>query len=320
MSDKKTVLLIDGLNEFMRGWCANPLQSATTGDVIGGVVGFLKTLSFLTYKIRPSKIVIAWEGKDSSKKRKKILPEYKFGRSPAKPNRFYEESPDDALENKKLQLSMLFKYLNNIPVYSVFVDGLEGDDIIGYLSSEYFSGHKKIILSNDKDFFQLLDGETIIYRSIKREYIANKYVVSKFGILPENFAVARSIDGDVSDNISGVKGFGFKTIIKYFPMLGEKETTIDDLVDHAESFENKGALLERFLENIDVVRTNYRVITLDNSLVSLNQIKKIEYALNKSLRYDKMELLKEFAKDGITSLHYNWSNVFAYLMQNQTGG
>ena len=315
MSDKK-ILLIDGLNVFMQHWTVNPLQSATTGDVIGGSVGFLKTLSYLVYKIRPTDVIIAWEGKNSSKKRKRILPEYKYGRAPARPNRFYEESTDDALENKKVQITMLLKYLDALPVRSVFVDGCEGDDIIGYLSSQHFKEDKKVIVSNDKDFYQLLDGKTIIYRTVKKEYVTKKYVISKFGILPENFAVARSLKGDTSDKITGIKGIGYKNIVKYFPDLGTKNVTIDDMVLEAQGYKKKGKLLERFLEGIDKVRTNYRVIRLDNSLISLNQIKKIEYSLNKSVKYDKIRLLRMFAEDGVSSLHYNWSNVFAYLVKN----
>ena len=316
MNNDKTVLIIDGLNEFLRNWIVNPLQSATTGDVVGGVFGFLRSLSYLTYSIKPSEIIIAWEGKGSSKKRKKILPEYKAGRAPAKPNRFYEETSDDAENNKRLQLSMLFKYLDLLPIKSVFVDGLEGDDIIAYLANSYYKDYKRVILSNDKDFFQLLDNRTIIYRTIKREYVTRKYVLSKFNILPENFALANSLKGDVSDNIKGVKGMGYKNIVKFFPLLGEEELTINDLEKYAQDYEKKSIVLERFLDNIDAIKTNYRVIRLDNSLISLSQIKKIEYSLNKELRYDKMELLRQFAQDGITKLHYNWSNVFAYLMKN----
>ena len=311
----KKVLLIDGLNIFMQHWTVNPLQSAVTGEVIGGAVGFLRSLSYLVYKVRPAEVVIAWEGKDSSKKRKKILPEYKYGRAPARPNRFYEESMDEAEENKRMQLTMLFKYLNYMPVHSVFVDGLEGDDIIAYMATEQYKNDRKVIVSNDKDFYQLLDNKTMIYRTVKREFITKKNILSKFGILPENFAVVRSIKGDASDNITGVRGLGYKNLVKYFPDLGEKNVTIGELVSAAERYKKKGKLLERFLNDIDKVKTNYRVITLDNSLTSLNQIRKIEYSLNKSLKYDKMKILSGFAEDGITGMHLNWSNVFAYLTQ-----
>ena len=316
-NNRQTILLIDGLNEFMRNFVVNPMQSATTGELIGGTFGFLRTLSFLVYKIRPDKVVIAWEGKDSSKKRKKILPEYKLGRKTPKLNRFYEETEDDVLNSKREQLALTLKYINLLPIHSVLVEGLEGDDIIGYLTTEHFKDDKKIIVSNDKDFFQLLCGPTVIYRTIKREYVNKKYILSKFNILPENFAIAKSIQGDPSDNISGVKGIGFKTMIKLFPELSEKVITIDDLVNTANAVQKKSKLLERFLDNIDTVKTNYRVIGLDNKLISLSQINKIEFSLNKELKYDKMKILEEVMKDGITKLHFNWSNVFAYLLNNK---
>ena len=314
------VMLIDGLSEFIRHFTANPTQSAITGNHIGGAFGFLRALSYLTYNIRPSKIIIAWDGKDSSKNRRKLLPEYKNGRTPLRLNRFYkDETPVEVEENKKYQLRLLFLCLKCLPITQVFSDGCEADDIIAYLCANKFKDNKKLIVTNDKDFFQLLDNKTIIYRSIKREYVTKKHLIEEFKILPENFAIAKAINGDKSDNVTGVHGFGFKTIAKMFPILSEKYIYINDFIETVEGFEEKNKLIERFLEDKEVVKNNYRVVALDGVILKNSQIDQLEYCFEKEVVYDKIKLLRLFNEYGFNKFGFNWPNVFNYLMEVKNG-
>ena len=74
------VLVIDGLNNFIRCFSAIPMMS-DNGYHVGGLIGFLRSLGYLIKLIRPTRILIVFDGKGGSQKRKKLFPQYKAGRS-----------------------------------------------------------------------------------------------------------------------------------------------------------------------------------------------------------------------------------------------
>ena len=53
----------------------------------------------------------------------------------------------------------------------------------------------------DKDFYQLCDDKTVVYKPVRDEFLNKKRIVEQFDIHPNNFALARAIDGDKSDNL-----------------------------------------------------------------------------------------------------------------------
>ena len=70
------ILLIDGLNTFIRAFSANPAVN-DDGSHIGGLIGFLKSLRYSIAKIKPTRCIIVFDGKNGSNKRRKIFSEYK---------------------------------------------------------------------------------------------------------------------------------------------------------------------------------------------------------------------------------------------------
>ena len=112
-------------------------------------------------------------------------------------------SEDEEIDNKFWQQSRLVDYYNQIPVIQFMFKSTEADDIIAYVSQhKLLKDHHKIILSSDKDFFQLLDERTVLYRPIQKEVLNRKNIVEKFDIHPTNFALARAMAGDSDDNIT----------------------------------------------------------------------------------------------------------------------
>ena len=109
---EKPVIYIDGLNVFMRHFAANPTKSLN-GQLCGGIVGFLRNIEHLSAKFNPQKIIVAWEG-GGSLRRRNIDPNYKEGRRPVKLNRssYYNDIPDTS-ENRNNQLKQLFINLLN---------------------------------------------------------------------------------------------------------------------------------------------------------------------------------------------------------------
>jgi DNA polymerase-1 len=219
----KRVLLIDALNLFMRNYIVDPSLS-TNGQPIGGTKGFIKSLQSVCRTINPDLIFVAWDG--GSQKRKSIDKNYKAGRKPVRLNRdIHNMTAGEQEDNKNWQQERIIEYLNEMPILQSYVENVEADDIIALVSqSQALSEHHKIILSSDKDFIQLCDDTTILYRPIQKEILNKKRILEQFEIHPTNFALARAIAGDKSDNLPGVGGAGLPTVSKRFPFLSEEKS------------------------------------------------------------------------------------------------
>jgi DNA polymerase-1 len=177
------------------------------GYQVGGIVGFLKTLHKVINDTHPKAIYVAWESGGSSRRRS-LFSEYKANRKPEKLNRFYEDDIPDTEENKSQQIRTLAKLLKLLPVCQVYVPNCEGDDVIAFLAKRKFAAAKKLIVSSDKDFYQLLDDSIEIYNLHKKIIIKKEDVIKEYKITPQNFALAKAFCGDVSDNIPGISARG----------------------------------------------------------------------------------------------------------------
>ena len=201
----KRLVVVAALNMYFRAYIVNPTLSSN-GDPIGGMVGFLKILQKLCRETRPDEIVVCWDGEGGSRKRKSTNKNYKAGRKPIRLNRDIRNlTENEELENKIWQQTRLVEYLNNLPIIQLMLPAVEADDIISQVVQDpKYSGWQKIIVSSDKDFFQLCDNETVILRPIQKQIMNTNTIVEKFNIHPNNFALARAIVGDVSDNLPGI--------------------------------------------------------------------------------------------------------------------
>lgn len=295
----KPILLIDGMNIFVRSWAAFP-QMSTHGYQIGGCVGFLKTLQRLVRELSPSAVYVAWEG-GGSQRRRKLFPEYKMNKRPERLNRFYGEDIPDTEDNKKHQLLALLNMLRQIPVCQVYVDNCEGDDIIAFLCTGPFRSIDKIIVSSDKDMFQLLNDKTRIYSAHKKRIVTSEDVFNEYKIHVNNFALAKSLCGDTSDNIPGVKGVGYKTVSSKFPFLGKEDTVIlQDLFNYAASHTSESVIYKRIYEEVNLVRRNWDLVHLDGSMLSADQISKLQNVLDTFVpKANRIELIRALMKEGI---------------------
>ena len=277
----KRLLIIDALNMYFRAYIVDPSLS-TNGQPIGGVKGFLKILQKLVRDTKPDEIAICWDGEGGSQKRKTKNKGYKEGRKPIRLNRDIRNlSENEEIANKIWQQTRLAEYLNELPIIQLVLPAVEADDIISVVAQHpLYNGWQKVIVSSDKDFFQLCDNETVVLRPIQKEIVNQKSLVEQYGIHPKNFALARAIAGDKSDNLPGVGGVGLPTVSKRFPFLAESISFgTDSLLIHAE--ENKGNVkaYTSVIEHQDLIRDNYRLMQLYTPSLSVQGRKKIDYAL-----------------------------------------
>ncbi len=305
-------MIIDSLNQFLRSLVVNPTISPN-GQPVGGIVGYMKTLQKLSREIKPDRIIVCWDGKDGSTRRRIDNKNYKEGRKPLRLNWDNNQTEEETLKNKLWQTSRLMEYLNNMPVCQLMFASTEADDIISLVCKE-LPNDQKIIISSDKDFYQLLDDKTIIYRPVQNEFVNKKKVVDEFGIHPNNFAISRAICGDDSDNLSGVKGAGLATVAKRFPFLKEeKSATFDDIFEACKQ-DNKIKLYESVLSSQQLIQNNYKIMQLYMPSIPPHVKNGVREALdNYPTGFNKTEVRKMFMHDGMIEL--NWDDLFSAMLK-----
>jgi DNA polymerase-1 len=309
MSSSKRVLIVDQLNLFFRNYIVNPSIS-TDGAPIGGLRGCIQSLQKVIRESKPDMVVICWDGAGGSKKRKLIKKDYKAVRKPIRLNRAIRNmSDDEETDNKFWQQSRLVDYYNQIPVIQFMFDATEADDIIAYVSKhKLLEDYDKIILSSDKDFFQLLDDKTVLYRPVQKEILNKNNIVDKFSIHPTNFAMARAMAGDKSDNIEGIPGVGLKTISRRFPFLKEGKTkTFSDIITHCKK-ELEGGEIKAYrniLESEEMLKRNYQMMQLYAPLLSIDEKNLVNATLqDPDQTFNKTELIKMMIKDGFGEINF----------------
>ena len=274
MRQYTNVLIVDGLNAFIRSYSVD--QSLTIdGEKCGGTVGFLNCLKSWINKLNPDSVFICWDGANGSIRRRSIFKEYKQNRKPF----LSRGKTDDDSKNKLWQLQTLVETLKFFPICQIYIDNCEADDVIYYLVNK-LKDSKKIIVSSDKDFYQLVDDNTTIYTLSKKIVLNKKAIKDDTGVWPVNFALYRSFIGDKSDNIEGVKGIGPKRVAKLFPFITEdKKYEMSDITNFInENQESKSYV--RFNDEISKLERNFNLIKLDYNFLSLSQISQIDNTIS----------------------------------------
>ena len=310
--EERPIMIIDGLNLFMRHYIAHPAMS-NNGDQVGGIVGFLNAIARVGQKVGPCEIYVVWESGGSAKKRG-IFKEYKKNKKPQKMNRYYDDIPD-TISNKKDQIKILVQCINYTPVRQIYVQDCEADDAIGYMCKYKLKDKRKIILSSDHDYYQLLNSSTIIWSPTMKDFVTKKSMQKKYAVSAENFCLAKSISGDKSDNIPGVKGVSYKTLAKIVPdTTSSNEIGLNELFEQVKEQDTLNSKLstQRILKSETLIRRNWRLVRLDTNNINLEQIKKIDEAYCKSKgKSDKIGLIRYFNKLGISNL--NIDNLYLTL-------
>ena len=305
MSNKR-LMVVDAHNQFLRSYIVDPSLSSN-GAPIGGSKGFLKILNKLSRQIRPDMIVVVWDGEGGSKKRRTVNKNYKAGRKPIRLNRSSRHlTEEQEKDNRIWQQMRVVDYLNQTPVVQFMEPHVEADDVISYVvQMNEFSDYQKVIVSSDKDFIQLLDDKTLLFRPTQDEILNKNKVVEKFGIHPRNFALARAMAGDKSDNLPGVQGVGLATVAKRFEDFGEdRDFLVEDLFNACravmEEEDNKLKVFERIYESKELVESNYKIMQLYSPSISTQGRTRIRQTFeNYEAELNKTGLRALMLQDGI---------------------
>jgi DNA polymerase-1 len=311
------VLLIDGLNTYLRCFSATPTMD-DDGRHIGGITGFLLSMGAAIRTHKPTRVVIVFDGKGGSQRRRKLFPEYKsHRRMMTKLNRTYDfNTLDEEQLAMKWQLVKLVELLAFLPVLSTHIENVEADDVIAYLASYVETkGGKSIIMSTDKDFLQLINESTSVWNPAKKKMYREENTVEDYGFHPNNFLLYRAVTGDKSDNIPGVDGIKEKTLIKHFPELASPEKRdIDFLLESARqqiaAKKKPPVVLTKLLESEEQLKLNTQLMRLDDDAeISVSaRMKALALFDTQPPKLNKYELTKAASHDKILSAFGRWDD------------
>jgi len=298
------VLIVDGMNTFIRSFAAIPTMDSN-GNHIGGITGFLKSVGYAIRNFKPSRVFVVFDGKGGSRRRKKIYPEYKGERKApmTRLNRAHGgiAEAEDEQNFMKYELVVLAKLLQYLPITIITLDYVEADDIIAYLAELTVNeGGEAIIYSTDKDFIQMVDDETRIkvWNPVRKKTYTVESVLEDYGIHPHKWLMYRAITGDKSDNIDGVKGVGIKTLLKEFPYFAEPNFVYLQQIEQEATYSKRKAI-RQLAESRDLLERNLRLMQLaDINISDSNKMIVLGRFRDNPPKFRKTGLTKEL-------IHYN---------------
>jgi len=277
------VLIVDGLNTFIRAFAVNPSIN-DDGLHVGGMVGFLKSIRYSSDILKPSRVIIVFDGKNGSGRRQKIYPEYKGTRkvkSRLNRNVDWGTAPQDEQQSMKHQMGRLIEYLEQLPLTLICVDGIEADDTMAYISQQILKESDIMLMSTDKDFLQLVDDRVKVWSPTKKKLYTKEKVFEEYGVHSHNMLTFRILDGDKSDNIGGIKGAGLKTLQKFCPKISSIEKfDVRDLLEFVNNSDSKIKLLENIKKCSNLIKRNYLLMQLQNVDIPNHTKLKIQGAVN----------------------------------------
>jgi DNA polymerase I len=295
---KDRILLVDGTNNFVRCWAVNPTMT-DNGDHVGGVVGFIKSLKHVMREVRPTLVVVAWDGKGGSQKRRGVYAEYKSGRKPRTNRKIDFDSVEESKMNLDMQHAKIRQYLELLGVLQVELEAIEADDVLAFLAHHFYARKDKVIVSTDRDFLQLVDAHTLVYSPTKKVYYTMAQMKEEVGILAENYIYMKIINGDGSDNIKGIRGLGPKTVLKLFPFLSERKSNLDEIMAYAGDHVEENPRYKTILDSRDLLVSNMGLMQLTEPVIGPQSVSAIRYAVERKPTFVPTEFRLSLIRDGI---------------------
>ncbi len=267
------------------------------GRPTGAVYGFFRMLFKILNEYKPKKIAITWDPPDKTF-RHSLYKDYKANRKPM---------PEDLI----YQIEVIKEFLKEIGFPIILSPINEADDIMGTLVEKFKKNYKIILLTGDKDCYQLLDKNVIMLRGKKGvsefQEITESFVVKELGILPEQVPDYLGIVGDSSDNIPGVKGIGpinAKELLKTYK-------TLENIYESLEKINPK--LKEKLLKSKEEAFLSKKLATIKKDVKEILSIS--EDVLNVP-NYLDPEVLFLFRKKGFQQIYKDLLKEFGRQEEN----
>jgi len=275
-------LIVDGNNLAKRIWKGTPLLTTSKGEHVSTIFGMLRSLRSNIEKFKASEVHLTWD--DRPMARRIIFPDYKKKRA----EKVKEHTPAEQEEYAQFnhQVKALFSIIMATGVHQYKGSNIEADDIIALLAKQI--DDDVVILSEDKDFLQLVSKKVHVYRPMALKY----YTLDNFKELtgvptPDMYLQARVLMGDESDEIPGVPGFKEGRVL---PLILEHGSA-REIINVAKG--QKGKLMQALASSTKIVARNFLLMDLRYSVEFINEEL---YNIKYEGRFDEKELKATFMK------------------------
>jgi len=254
MNDRKTILAIDYNNVLFTSYYGEKLLNSQ-GQNLNAVKSFFNKIRSFKETFEPDYIVFANDLSRASTFRRKMYPGYKAQRKPMDPDIFNQMK----IASKLVGL-LGFQFINN-PLY-------EADDILGMIA-HWGMDHDMdtVIISSDRDLYQLVSTHTYIMSPRNNDLIDLNYMHDMYKLTPSQWIDLKILQGDQSDNITGVRGIGNKTATQLMLEYG----SVDNIYNHLSELKpNVRDNLIKGRNDIPTTRTLVTIVT-DYSKINLEE-------------------------------------------------
>jgi 5'-3' exonuclease len=340
VSNEKSIytLLVDGNNLLKISLVDKRMNDK--GEEYGAVFLFLRQLGQLLQKKDFNYCVVCWDGYNSGVLRWNYYNDYKANR-----DKHYElaggmseydkyindyvkkvlnyskgikkevkrsETDDECFQRQR---EIIQNILENLYVRQFIYDDVEGDDLIAYYVQHKKQNEKVVIVSGDRDLTQLITDNVCQYIPTLKKFITPKNSVEELGITHENTLLKKIICGDSSDNIKGIKGLGEQTLIKLFPEIKDKKTSLEAVIGRSkELLEERKAAKKKPLKSLENIVNGVTDGIQGNKIYEIN--KKIIDLSEPLLTNDAIDGLKEEMYAPLGDEDRDIKNVYTIIKEN----
>ncbi|MFQ5597835.1 MAG: DNA polymerase I [Nitrospiria bacterium] len=254
----KQFYVIDGSGYIFRAYYAIRELSNSAGLPTNAVYGFTQMLLKIIRDKKPDYLAIAFD-ESGPTFRHESYKDYKADRAPM---------PDPLSQ----QIPYIHKMVTAFQIPLLKNSGLEADDLIGALAKKgEAAGLEVVIVTGDKDMYQLITPKVTVYDSMKDKLHTEATIKERFGIAPNQIVEMMGLMGDKVDNIPGVPGIGEKTAVSLIKTFG----SIDNLLEHLNEVK-KPKLRQSLEKEQDNARLSRELATIQVDCPVEFDLKKLE--------------------------------------------
>jgi len=231
-------LCVDAQNILKYSFHGNKTTYTSFG-YIGAIITFYQILRRIIMEQQVTKVILFWDGANSGRLRYDIYPLYKHDRNKnwygemilSQKDIDREENSDKSLLKQRERIK---QYAEELFIRQIEDQFCEADDCLAYyVDNLRESGELCIILSNDRDFCQLISDNVYLYLLNKKSIVTPKNYWLYFNYHQDNSSLIKAIEGCDSDKIYGVDGIGEKTLLKHFPELISGKVEFNHIYERA---------------------------------------------------------------------------------------
>ena len=286
---KQRLFILDGTALCYRAHFAfvnNPLINSR-GQHTSALYGIISSFIKIYEDFDPEYFAITFDSKEKTF-RHNIYEAYKANRP---------LMPEELIS----QIDPIVEFFKLAEIKTIFINGVEADDLIGSLAKKFENNLDIVIVSGDKDFIQLVSKNICLFDPKNRTFVREDHVYAKYEIMPFQFTDYLALVGDSSDNIPGASGIGHKTAIKLLKLY----ENIDNLymnIENIASISEKNKLISS-KENVFLSKT---LATIKTDIdIQNTTLKSLSFDLNNLKNtFDFLDFyeLKIFKKNIMTKL------------------